>query len=274
MRIFDLLTLLNPNSEFTPSNIKIHLATWNGEENPVDVYLEGRFDVWQRWQSRKNFERKFVISFISLPSVNRWLFVGVHHSSAAKWIEKDKCYYYDLVEDQSCAEMNGRIVASFSRTGRQSYLNAENWIEQITLSEILAERLVIGKFPGFKAINLTKAELDLIVRQSSESWYTALSNVAGIYLISDTESGKLYVGSASGEGGIWQRWESYAANGHGGNIELRNLLSSVSGVERSKHFRYSILEIADTHASREEILRRESHWKDVLLYRSHGLNAN
>ena len=274
MQIFDLLTLLNPNSAFTPPNIKIHLATWNGKENPVDVYLEGQFDEWQRWQSRKNFERKFVVSFISLPGANRWLFAGVHLSKWAKWIEKDEYYYYDLIEDQSCSEMNGRIVASFSRTGRQSYLNAENCIEQITLSEILGERLAIGEFPGFKAINLTKAELELIVRQSSESWRTALSNVAGIYLISDTESGKLYVGSASGEGGIWQRWASYATNGHGGNVELRNLLSTMSEINRSKHFRYSILEIADIHASREDILRRESHWKDVLLSRSHGLNAN
>jgi len=98
-------------------------------------------------------------------------------------------------------------------------------------------------------------------------------NVAGVYLISDTETGKLYVGSASGEGGLWQRWTSYACDGHGGNIELRKLLAD-AGPERANKFHHSILEIADLHASREDILCRESHWKDVLMSRSHGLNAN
>ena len=39
-------------------------------------------------------------------------------------------------------------------------------------------------------------------------------------------------------------------------------------------FRYSVLEIADVLTSREEILERESHWKDILMTRSYGLNAN
>lgn len=261
------------NPCINPADAKVHLATWNGEDNPIDVYLAGNFDEWQRWQTRKNFERKFVISLISLPGPDRWLFAGVHHSSGAKWLEDRKLYYYELTEDQNCKEMNGRLVASFSRPGRQSYLNAENWAEQISLSEIFAEQLSIGEFPGFKVVNLTKDELDLIVRQSLESWRIALSNVAGVYLISDTTSGKLYVGSASGEGGIWQRWSCYAADGHGGNIELRRLLAE-AGLERAKKFRYSILEIADVHASREDVLIRESHWKDVLMSRTSGLNAN
>ncbi|GLI38141.1 hypothetical protein GHYDROH2_16420 [Geobacter hydrogenophilus] len=271
MRIFDLLSLLNP--KITPSESKVHLATWNGEENPLDVYLAGDFDEWQRWQTRRNFERKFVVSLISLPGADKWLFAGVHISSGAKWVQQSLLHYYNLNEDKNCSKMNGRIVASFSRPGRQSYLNGENWIEQITLSEIFAEPLTIGEFPGFRAVSLTMGELELIVRQSLESWRTALSNVAGVYLISDTASGKLYVGSASGEGGIWQRWSCYAVDGHGRNSELRKILSE-HGLERANHFCFSILEIADINASREDVLRRESHWKNVLMTRTHGLNAN
>jgi flavodoxin len=271
MRIFDFLLLLNP--EITPQESKVHLATWNGQDNPIDVYFAGQFDEWQRWQARKNFARRFVVSLISLPGANRWLFAGVYVSQGVQWHEEHKCYYYELVEDSKCSEMNGRMVAAFLRSGRQSYLNAEKCSDKITLSEIFAERLSIGEFPGFKAIALTKAELDLIVRQALESWRTALSNAAGVYLISDTKSGQLYVGSAYGEGGIWQRWAAYAVDGHGGNIELRKLLTT-EGQERANYFRYSVLEIADVHTSKEDILRRESHWKKVLLSRSHGLNAN
>lgn len=271
MRIFDLLAILNPR--IRPEEAKVHLATWNGTDNPIDVYLAGKFDEWQRWQTRKNFGRQFVVSLISMPGSDRWLFAGVHNSNTPEWVEERKEYRYELTEDETCKEMNGRLVASFRRSGRQSYLNAENWVDEIIVSEILAEQLSIGEFPGFKAINLTKEELELIVRHSLESWRTALSNVAGVYLISDTLSGKLYVGSASGEGGIWQRWCCYAADGHGGNIELRRLLAE-EGAERAKKFRYSILEIADVHSSQQDILGRESHWKDILMSRPYGLNAN
>lgn len=61
---FDLLRTLNPGL-YAPET-KVHLATWDGEENPIDVYLAGGFDEWQRWQTRKNFERKFVVLLIGL----------------------------------------------------------------------------------------------------------------------------------------------------------------------------------------------------------------
>lgn len=46
------------------------------------------------------------------------------------------------------------------------------------------------------------------------------------------------------------------------------------GQGRAINFRYSILEIADVHASAEDILQRESHWKNILLTRTNGLNRN
>jgi hypothetical protein len=75
----------------------------------------------------------------------------------------------------------------------------------------------------------------------------------------------------TGEGGIWQRWLDYAATGHGGNRDLKTLLES-GGLERAAGLQYSILEIADTHTSVNDVLQRESHWKRVLLTRIHGLN--
>lgn len=273
MQVFDLIKLLY--KEFEPSKTKIHLATWNGKESPLDVYLAGEFDEWQKRQTRRNFERDFVISLVGLPTPNKWLFTGLFKSSGASWNEEKKRYYYSLEQIQSCNELNGRLVADFSRPGRQSYLLSENWGAQILLDEILPERLRIKAFPGYKAIDLSKQEIDIIVKQCIESWYTALSNVSGVYLISDTKSGKLYVGKASGEGGIWQRWINYSENGYGGNIELKKLLES-EGPDRASFFRFSVLEIADIHDSNEAILLRESHWKSVLLSSviHGGLNAN
>ncbi len=63
-----------------------------------------------------------------------------------------------------------------------------------------------------------------MVSQKPESWWAALSEVSGIYLITDKSSGKHYIGSAYGEGGIWSRWCEYSRSGHGNNKELRSLL--------------------------------------------------
>ena len=257
----------------SPACTKIHLATWNGEENPLDEFLAGRFDEWQRWQTKRNFERPFVLALISLPGANRWLYAGVHGATGSQWHEEYKLFHYNMIERPSCAEFNGRLVVSFTRPGRQSYLNAENWTSNMLIAEILPERMKISEFPGYREINLAKSELDLVVKQGLESWRTALSNVAGIYLISDTLSGKIYVGSASGEGGIWQRWCQYATSGHGGNLELKRIIEK-EGIARANDFLFSVLEIADLHTGVDEILRRESHWKNILLTRSHGLNAN
>lgn len=271
MLFFDLLKIMNP--AITPDQSKIHLATNNGQDDPIDVYLADGFDEWQRWQTKRNFERRFVVSLISIRGSNRWLFAGVHNSEMSTYLEEHKSWYYDMKEEKTCSEMNGRMVVTFARPGRQSYLNADSWQEKIALSEIFAERISVSDFPGFKSVHLTKAELDLIVGHELESWRAALSSVAGVYLISDNATGQLYVGSAYGSGGIWQRWASYATSGHGGNVELRKLLNEAEP-HREKDFRYSILEIADTHASQNDILLREQHWKSVLLSRQHGLNAN
>ena len=271
MLLFELLKVTDP--DLKPEYCKLHLATWNGEENPLDVFLAGNFDQWQCWQTKRNFEREFVIALIALPASNQWLFAGLYKSHGSEWKEEHRLHYYQLTPDISCSELEGRLVLNFSRTARQSYLNAENWAAEIKVAELKAEQLSIAEFPGYRNINLSKGELETIVRQSLESWRTALTNVAAVYVISDVQTGKLYVGSATGEGGLWQRWSCYAATGHGGNKELWELLRE-TGAKTADNFRFAVLEIADIHSSEKEVLRRESHWKEVLLTRQYGYNAN
>ena len=52
------------------------------------VYLGGKFDEWQRWQSRRNFERPFVLALVSIQAPNRWLYAGVHASKGSKWVSR------------------------------------------------------------------------------------------------------------------------------------------------------------------------------------------
>lgn len=270
MKTFTLLKALAPALE--ASSTKIHLAGYNGFDNPLEVFLDGQFEEWQRIQNRKNFERPFVLSLIAMDQPHSWLFGGIHRSGTPKPYEPNG-WLYPLEEVEEAKPLNGRLVVNFQRPGRQSYLNAERWVDTLIVKEVLQERLQFARFPGFKSVLLSANDLKKVVRDQLPDWKAALSSVAGIYLISDKESGKLYVGSATGEGGIWQRWCNYADTGHGNNVELRAVLQEL-GVSHGENFQYSVLEIADTHTSQNEILHRESHWKNALLCRLHGYNKN
>ena len=74
-----------------------------------------------------------------------------------------------------------------------------------------------------------------------------------------------YVGSATGTGGFWQRWMNYAADGHGGNIGLR---------ERDRSdYRVSILQVAGSTDTYDDVIAMEMLWKRKLRTR-HSLNRN
>lgn len=152
---------------------------------------------------------------------------------------------------------------------------AASWADggAFSVSAVREKKLSVEEFPGFNSVCVSFQKLQIIIEQQIQSWYGALSNIKGVYLIADTKAGKLYVGSATGDSGIWQRWSSYVTSGHGGNKELRALFKS-KPTDYCSHFQYSILEIADSHASDDYILKRESYWKDVLMSRVHGYNSN
>lgn len=269
MRLFALLRTLDP--ELTPEACKVHLACSNGTDDPLDVYLQGEFDEWQRWQTKRNFERPHVVSLIQMPVRNRWLFAGAHDAKGCAPRNEHGRVRYDMARRVQCDELDGRLIVDFERTGRASYLVAENWVGAMTVAEIRPKKIVIGEFPGYATALLTKKHLDIVVEQRVESWRSALENVAGVYVIADRSSGKLYIGSATGDGGIWSRWCAYSVTGHGGNAELRVLLGE-KGAAHADNFQFGVLEIAGTHAN--DMIARECHWKDLLLTRMHGLNAN
>lgn len=130
-----------------------------------------------------------------------------------------------------------------------------------------------GDFPGFASVRIRFDQLRHIVGRDLATWRAALAAVAGIYLIADTATGKLYVGSASGIAGIWGRWCTYAATGHGGNQELIGVLAE-RGSEHVQHFQFSILEICDVLTPETDVFRREVHWKQVLCSCEFGHNLN
>lgn len=255
--------------KFDPADTKVHLACWNGKEHPIDVYYAGRFQAWQEHQGRNNFKGAFVLGLVDMGQ-SQWLFAGLYRVLGCRPHPKvagTLLYSTEPVPGQS--DLIGRIIVAHKRT-RQSYV----WCRpemKLPIVEIKREKMTIAEFPGYNAVVINHASLQIITRERIASWHAALVNIKGVYLITDTGTGKNYIGKASGNDGIWQRWCSYAKNGHGGNAELKKLLKS-AGDEHISHFQYSILEIADTHASDADILRREGYWMEVLKSREFGLN--
>ncbi len=271
MKLFQLINSLDP--AISPERCKIHLAVRASRNDPLDSYFAGEFDEWQTWQKRRNFEREFVLSLIQLPEHNKWLFAGIFNSQSSVWLEGEQCYEYRLFRRPALNELEGRLIVHCKRQGRQSYRNAETLVDAMTMSEYRPEKMALKEFPGYSWPMLTKQRLDIVVKQEIASWKAALSNVHGVYVIADCATGKLYVGSATGDEGIWGRWCTYSATGHGGDKELRKLLRE-QGPDYAEKFQFGILEIADTNANRDDVWRRESRWKELLLTREHGYNAN
>ena len=126
-------------------------------------------------------------------------------------------------------------------------------------------------------VALRWTELKAICRRAGgdREWKARLASVAGIYLITDEDSGALYVGSAYGtktDGGIWGRWCTYAeTGGHGGNDGLLELLREPHRVHR---LRWTILQTMSRSTPSKDVVRAESAWKDRLGSRATRLGYN
>lgn len=254
----------------TLESFKIHLAT--GHPNPpLEAFFEGKFKEWQEWQTRRNFSCNMVVSLIDL-GASKWLFAGVYKILGCEnKSEKHIAYSTELLEGQD--DILGRVIVHHKRKGRASYLWGKSINKEFEIYEIREKKLTVEEFPGYNAVLVSFAKLRIIINQNIQSWRGALTKIKGVYLLTDTASGKLYIGSATGNYGIWDRWSSYLNNGHGGNKELKVLLHD-NGDDYKNYFQFSILEIADFHVSDEYIIERENYWKDVLQSRKFGYNSN
>lgn len=170
---------------------------------------------------------------------------------------------FDLVESEHMADLRNRLVIGW-RSPRTWRLNGPT-AAGYPVMEIADAQPV--PFPGFDRLVLDHAQLQAVMREHHyASWRTALASVTGVYLITDTRDGRQYVGKAEGAESIRQRWSAYATNGHGSNVELRNLDPTT--------FRFSLLRVFDPATPTRQIDAAESHFKQALDTRTHGLNRN
>lgn len=154
----------------------------------------------------------------------------------------------------------GRLVVDWGDGTRAWVQRADNQNKAVIE---LRPRISDPDYPGHLQLQVPLSEVEALY----SSWVQVLRNARGVYLLVHRERGDQYVGSAYGADGFYGRWCAYV-NGHGGNVAMKELGESASA------FDATILEIAGSDATVEDIVARESLWKTKLGTRVSGLNLN
>lgn len=255
---------------------KAKFNIWNGRENPIEVYLENPQTVNDDWLFWRASRRYFSVGEIAICLVDlgndRWLLTTIKRVTRELNVQDGINYTGEELPEYS--QYYGRVIVNFHKTRPQLYCY-ETICTRATVQEILPTVFDGFDFPGYDNVRISYNQLKLIMNRKKSDWANALGNQKAVYLITDRCTGKMYVGSAtSANGMLLARWNSYASNGHGGNVELVKIVKEKGMKYIAENFVYSILENYNSRIDDSVILARESWWKETLLTRRYGYNEN
>lgn len=260
-----------------PRKFKLHAARWNGEDQPLDVYVRNK-DEWFDWNTwygkRDEFSRQFIFSLIDFyPETDMWLFGGIYEVMKRNNIPNSNSY--EIKELTEYSVYIGRLKVKLEKPSRGRAFYLEDYINKMKVAEILRQPYSGALFPGYENINHDFNILIPVFKNEKPDWKAALENVKGVYVIIDKKNGKKYVGSAYGNSGIWSRWSCYIGTGHGWNDDLTKVIAQEGFDYAKNNFRLSLLEYRSMKVDDKVIVERESYWKEVFLSRGQfGYNKN
>lgn len=242
------------------------------KDRRLDLYNLYRSDKkafleYQNKQLRDVFKDvQFIVSFVGEEGVSA-RFIGVY--KVLEKYYKDGFYEYSMEEDEGYDDLKERVIIRW-----ENPISWHQWIKnEMEILEI-SPGLHYKRFTDYFDLILTFRELKEVIENQYNDWKTILSAIKGIYLITDTCTGKLYVGSAYGENGIWGRWSEYVyTNGHGNNISLKELIDCDVNYA-TNHFQFSILMLLPKTVTAETALEKERMFKIKLGTNAFGLNNN
>lgn len=243
---------------------------------PYELWRDDRpaFEIYQEGQSvgnRAKLKGDYWASFVATPSGETLLagfyacrYIGLNPTERI-WPHAPgrdpigTCDIYNLVLDERLNDLSGRLVIAWGGSERAWIQRADNQ-DKVVLH--IRESFREADFPGFARFISLLSKLDGMPL----SWIAALSSSRGVYLLTCPKTREQYVGSATGIGGFYGRWLSYVRDGHGGNVGLKS--------RDPGDYQVSILEVAGSSATVEEIIATEMLWKQKLQSREMGLNKN
>lgn len=258
-------------------NVRVKFNIYNGYDDPLDLYKTNPDEVnvtWFLWHDDRRYFNvgQTAICLLKLRG-DQWLLTTI--KKITRLLDVTDGVGYDADEVKEYEQYFGRLVVEYHNPCRTIGRKYENVMDELEVVQILNEQYTGNEFPGYENVRLSYPLLKNIVDRQLPGWVDALRNQKAVYLITDTKTGKLYVGSATSQTGmLLQRWSSYAADGHGGNIELRELVKQQGLDYVKENFQYSILENYNARMDDGYILKRESWWKETLCTRTHGYNKN
>jgi len=199
-----------------------------------------------------------------------WLFGGIFR------VKKRYRDGYDLADVKEFSKYEGRLICKFHRYQglRGRAFKLETFIDSFEVLTLLPARYSGEAFCGYANINHRFDVLKAIVDSQRPDWKASLCAVKGVYHIVDAKTGRVYVGSAYGNAGIWSRLDTYVNTGHGWNDDLIRVIRKKGLPYALKNFQFSILEVFAFNTPDQIILDREKHWKKVMLSREFGFNKN
>lgn len=258
-------------------NVRVKFNIYNGYDDPLDLYKTNPDEVnvtWFLWHDDRRYFNvgQTAICLLKLRG-DQWLLTTI--KKITRLLDVTDGVGYDADEVKEYEQYFGRLVVEYHNHCRTMGRKYENVMDELEVVQILDEQYTGNEFPGYENVRLSYPLLKNIVDRQLPGWVDALRNQKAVYLITDTKTGKMYVGSATSQTGmLLQRWSSYAADGHGGNIELRELVKQQGLDYVKENFQYSILENYNARMDDGYILKRESWWKETLCTRTHGYNKN
>ena len=264
-----------------PANVRLlrHQTGMGRDRSLLEVWRTDRpsFEAYQFLQStakRSSFARPYWAALFGTWD-GRTVFGGIYEVGTPETIAEDvqmpftgtteragTVDRYPTLLTELLGEYSGRLFIDWGggSSGKRSW-NQRADAQDKRITEL---HLIEGEqpFPGLMAI----AQPLSVIAEAPPGWIQRLSEAQGVYLLACPRNGELYVGSATAVGGFWARWQEYRRNGHGGNLAL---------IDREPtDWLVSILEVAGSADSPDDILANEAMWKLKLQSRNLGLNRN
>lgn len=254
------------------SNLKIRMLTsYDNTTNPLDFFRNNNNDKlmdWLFWNypKRKSFRvGETVIGFLRLDG-DRWLLFNI--SKVTEDLNKFSAPGYNYETITQYQQYFGRVIIEYKNKAQALIRKASGLLDDCLVAQIIEDKYEDEEFPGYDNVNISWEIMYRVLKKSS--WKTALQNQKGVYLITDSSNGKMYVGSAYGKNMLLGRWEAYLRTGNGGNSDLKVLDSEYI----KDNFMFSILDIFKSTVEDKFIIARERWWKEILMTRTFGYNKN
>ena len=278
--------------DFNDRGEKVHrdyLQLYKSNDEGDNIFF--RDSILSIWSSKKSRiqEQDIIFQFIEIEQ-HKWILVDVanildtHRENKGYNTITKKDFEVANAESISCYEpYYNRLIVNWKNINESFYYVKKGIIDSVEVQNILEEDYRTKKyFVGYDKVCKSYKELKMVIEESS--WKEALSNVYGVYAITDRATGKIYIGSSTGDGGIYSRWLTYVTVGYDKEEEsdinypnkgLQELVKEKGIQYIQEKFQYSIIEIfPKNELGKSKALERESYWKEVFQTRIYGYNKN